>query len=436
VSGTSQSSDQEPVSPVSEDAAGGAPLVGGRPLATWIHAAHEDGVETLKAAAADAALEDSAIEAMLDYCAKRRCEASGLTCPGCVRRSEAEGFTTIDAFTRAHAEITFRNSGTRLEGQGERHAEFDDLEHMQRAWAGEPYWFWARRVLRKWRYGIRKASALQPRTDSPGSEQRGDVAAPAVLLMAPQIAENIGMVARAMGNFGLDDLRVIDPRDGWPSEKARAVASGAAALIDEATLTPTLDTAIGDLNWVCATTARQRDMRKPVLTPEQAVAEMRRRTAGGERCGILFGRERNGLTSEEVADCDAIVMIPVRAEFASLNLAQAVLLFGYEWLKAGEEASLGRVTTYENPISTGVHLGRDIPATKAELLGFFEHLEGELDRLGFFFPSERSHVVVRNLRNMFARMDATAQEVRTLRGIVATLAEGKGKGRKVSGGTP
>jgi tRNA/rRNA methyltransferase len=245
--------------------------------------------------------------------------------------------------------------------------------------------------------------------------------------MAPQIAENIGMVARAMGNFGLDDLRVIDPRDGWPSETARAVASGAAALIDEATLTPTLAEAISDLNWVCATTARQRDQRKPVLTPEEAVAEMRRRTNSGQRCGILFGRERNGLTSDEVADCDAIVMIPVRSEFASLNLAQAVLLLGYEWLKAGDEASLGRVTTYESPITSGVHLGRDIPATKAELLGLFEHLEAELDRLGFFFPVERRQVVVRNLRNMFARMDATAQEVRTLRGVVATLARSKGR---------
>jgi tRNA/rRNA methyltransferase len=250
--------------------------------------------------------------------------------------------------------------------------------------------------------------------------------------MAPQIAENIGMVARAMGNFGLDELRVVEPRDGWPSEKARAVASGAATIVDEAQLFPTLGEAIGDLNWVCATTARQRDMRKPVLTPEQAVAEMRRRTVAGARCAILFGRERNGLTSEEIADCDAIVMIPVRSEFASLNLAQAVLLLGYEWLKAGGEASLGRVTTNESPIAPGVHMGRDISATKSELLGLFEHLEGELERLGFFHPADRRHVVVRNLRNMFARMGATAQEVRTLRGIVATLAHGKGRRRKVS----
>jgi tRNA/rRNA methyltransferase len=435
VSETVEGSDQPVTSPVQEDAAAGVPTVAGRSLARWVHAAHEDGIEDLKAGAIEAGLSGTEVESLLDYCAKRRCEAAGLTCPGCVRRTEAEGFTTIDAFIGAHAEITFRTTATRLEGPGERRAVFDDLDHMQRTWAGEPYWFWSRRVLRKWRYGIRKAAALQPRAEVT-REGPLDLAAPAILLMAPQIAENIGMVARAMGNFGLDDLRVIDPRDGWPSEKARAVASGASALIDEAILAPTLGDSMADLNWVCATTARQRDMRKPVLTPEQAVAEIRRRTAGGERCGILFGRERNGLTSEEVADCDAIVMIPVRSEFASLNLAQAVLLVGYEWLKAGDDASLGRVTTYESPISTGVYLGRDIPATKAELLGFFEHLEGELDRLGFFFPSERRHVVVRNLRNMFARMDATSQEVRTLRGIVANLAEGRGRGRKVSGRTP
>ena len=414
---------------VLEDGDVGYPALAGRPLAAWVHAAHEEGVEAFRADVRAAGLDEDGIETVLDYCAKRRCEAAGLTCPGCARRTEAEGFVTIDAFVAAHAEITFERTGARLEGPGDRRATFADLDHMQRSWAGEPYWFWARRVLRKWRYGIRKAGALAAGAAgaAPGE---GALPAPAVLLMAPQIAENIGMVARAMGNFSLDELRVIEPRDGWPSEKARAVASGAAALIDEATLSPTLAGAIADLNWVCATTARQRDMRKPVLTPEQAVAEIRRRSEAGQRCGILFGRERNGLTSDEVADCDAIVMIPVRSEFASLNLAQAVLLLGYEWLKSGDAASLGRVTTYESPISTGVHVGRDIPATKVELLGLFEHLEGELDRLGFFFPPERRHVVVRNLRNMFARMDATAQEVRTLRGIVATLARSKARGPK------
>ena len=146
--------------------------------------------------------------------------------------------------------------------------------------------------------------------------------------MEPQLADNIGMVARACANFGLDDLRLVNPRDGWPNEKARIAASGANYIIDDAQRFATLDESIADLNWVAATTARQRDLRKPVLTPEQAIAEMRTRIGRGERCGILFGRERNGLETTEVANADALIMIPVNSRFASLNLAQAVLLIG------------------------------------------------------------------------------------------------------------
>jgi tRNA/rRNA methyltransferase len=171
-------------------------------------------------------------------------------------------------------------------------------------------------------------------------------------------------------------------------------------------------------------------LRKPVLTPEQLVAEMRRRIAEGQRCGILFGRERNGLETDEVAVCDAVVMIPVNARFASLNLAQAVLLVGYEWMRQHERASLGRVTTYETPLATGLNVGESRPATKDEMLGLYEHLERELERLGFFNPPEKRQTMVRNIRSMLARMDATEQEVRTLRGIVAALAQGKGRARK------
>ncbi len=168
------------------------------------------------------------------------------------------------------------------------------------------------------------------------------------------------------------------------------------------------------------------------LTPEQAAAEMRARIARGERCGLLFGRERSGLETAEVANADALVMIPVNNRFASLNLAQSVLILGYEWMKSSPAASLGRVTTYERPLRPGLHLGEDRPATKDELVGFFEHLESELERLGFFNPSHKRPTVVQNLRSMFTRMGATEQEVRTLRGIVATLAKGKGHGRKPS----
>lgn len=250
--------------------------------------------------------------------------------------------------------------------------------------------------------------------------------------MEPQLAENIGMVARAMANFGLDELRLVAPRDGWPNEKARIAASGANYVIDDAVAHPTLEAALGDLTYVVATTARQRPLKKPVLTPEEAVVALRERIQRGERCAILFGRERNGLETGELANADALVMIPVNSRFASLNLAQAVLLLGYAWIREVGRGTLGRVTTYETPVSPGLNLGSDRPAEKAELLAFLAHLESELDRLGFFNPIEKRPSVVQNLRTMFTRMALTEQEVRSLRGIVATLSKGKGHGRKPS----
>ena len=263
-----------------------------------------------------------------------------------------------------------------------------------------------------------------------GEPVAGEGETPTVILMEPQLADNIGMVARACANFGLDDLRLVNPRDGWPNEKARIAASGANYIIDEAKNFDTLEDGIADLNWLAATTARQRDLRKPVLTPEQAIQEMRARIGRGERCGILFGRERNGLETGEVANADALIMIPVNSRFASLNLAQAVLLIGYEWMRTSPGRSLGRVTTYERPMAEGLNMGADRLATRAEMTGLFEHLEGELDRLGFFNPEHKRPNVVHNLRTFLLRAGATDQEVRTLRGIVATLAQGKGRGRK------
>ncbi len=184
------------------------------------------------------------------------------------------------------------------------------------------------------------------------------------------------------------------------------------------------------LNWVCATTARQRDLAKPVLTPEQAVAEMRRRIGLGQRCGILFGPERNGLETEEIANADAAVMAPVNPNFASLNLAQAALLLSYEWMKGGTAGTLGRVTTYEQPLEPGLRTRGSPPATKEELLGFFEQLEGALEAQGFFTPPEKRPTMVQNMRTMFTRMGATEQEIRTLRGIVKALVHGKPRGRR------
>jgi tRNA/rRNA methyltransferase len=397
----------------------------GRPVADIVAAAHEHGVDVAMRAGPDGmpAMRSEELEALLVYCAKQRCVDQDVSCPGCRHRTRQQKIGDLDDFVRRHREVRIAAGGIVLEGHGDDVVDARSLDWLAHNWSGEEYWFWARRVLRKLRYGIRQVGDL---LDDDATRQL----APSVLLMEPQIPENIGMVARAMGNFGLHDLRVIAPRDGWPSEKARAVASGAAAIIDDARLEDTLENATRDLNWLAATTARQRDMRKPVMTPEEAAREMLRRTQAGERCGILFGRERHGLQSEEVAVADAAVMIPINNRFASLNLAQAVLLLGYEWLKAAGGASLGRVTSYEKPVESGLNLGHDRIADKQALYGFFDHIEAELERLGFFYPPQRRHVVVRNLRTMFTRMQLTDQEVRTLRGIVATLAHGKGKARK------
>jgi tRNA/rRNA methyltransferase len=406
---------------------GDTPVVGrgGPPVAVVVHACHERAIDDALASLAVPELARETLEPVLAYCAELRCEADRVTCPGCKRRTEAEGIASLDDFIRRHEEIVIGDGAVRLMGSGRGNVHAPSLESLGKTWSGENYWFWARRVIRKLRHGVRRAHIA-------GEAVAGEGETPAVILMEPQLADNIGMVARACANFGIDLLRLVAPRDGWPNEKARIAASGANYVIDDAVAFPSLEAACADLNWLGATTARQRDLRKPVLTPEQAAAEIRARIARGERCGLLFGRERSGLETAEVANADALVMIPVNNRFASLNLAQSVLILGYEWMKSSPAASLGRVTTYERPLQPGLHMGEDRPATKEELVGFFEHLESELERLGFFNPSHKRPTVVQNLRTMFMRMGATEQEVRTLRGIVATLAKGKGHGRKPS----
>ncbi len=412
---------------IGSDAQGRVPVLASTDVAVAavVHACHEKTVDAGLAALAVPGLDRAALDGVLTYCAELRCEGDYATCPGCKRRTEAQGLATLDDFIARHREIVVGDGAVRLVGRGTETARTPDLATLEKTWSGENYWFWARRVLRKLRHGIRRAHIQGSPLEAPGQS-------PAVILVEPQLADNIGMVARAMANFGLDELRLVNPRDGWPNEKARIAASGANYVIDDAQSYPTLEESLGDLHWVVATTARQRPLRKPVLTPEEAVQAMRRRIAAGERCGILFGRERNGLETGEVANADALVMIPVNSRFASLNLAQAVLLLGYAWMRESGRATLGRVTTYETPVSTGINLGDDRPASKEELLGFFNHLESELDRLGFFNPGEKRPAVVQNLRTMFTRLAPTEQEVRTLRGIVATLSKGKGHGRKPS----
>lgn len=245
--------------------------------------------------------------------------------------------------------------------------------------------------------------------------------APVAILVNPQLGENIGTAARAMANFGLHELRLVDPRDGWPNEKALTSSSGANWIIENATLHETLADALKDVNYVYATTARPRGMIKEVITPEQAGHDMRARVAKGEKIALLFGRERFGLSNDEVSLADVIVTAPVNPAFASINIAQAVLLMGYEWFK-DQADTLGQQTP-ELPALQGP--GLQTPdtrlATKEELYGFFDHLERELDVAGFFKTEDKKPGMLRNIRNLFSRAELTEQEVRSLRGIVSSL---------------
>jgi tRNA/rRNA methyltransferase len=245
--------------------------------------------------------------------------------------------------------------------------------------------------------------------------------APTVVLVNPQLGENIGMAARAMANFGLFDLVLVEPREGWDREKALAAAAGAHDTVEKSTIFNMLPDALQGKHYVYATTARPRGMTKNVLTPEQAGLDMRARIKRGEHVALLFGRERFGLNNEEVSLADVIVSAPVDPAYASLNIAQAVLLMGYEWFKH-EAQSLGQATSELAAIEgPGLHMPDTRPATKEELFGFYEHLESELAAAGFFKAEDKRPGMVRNLRNLFARANPTEQEVRSLRGIVSSL---------------
>jgi tRNA/rRNA methyltransferase len=234
--------------------------------------------------------------------------------------------------------------------------------------------------------------------------------APAIVLCEPQLGENIGAVARAMLNCGLTDLRLVNPRDGWPSEAARASASGADSVIDGARLYDGLEAAIADLHIVLATTARLRDMVKPVLSPDAAVRRINEAAAAGASTGVLFGCERSGLTNDQVALADAAVTFPLNPGFTSLNLAQAVLLIGWEWRRAAIEPPPDESLPQPSP-----------PASRGDLVHLFEHLERELDTGGFFFPPEKRAHTIRNLRNLLTRATLSEQDVRTLHGVIVCL---------------
>lgn len=239
---------------------------------------------------------------------------------------------------------------------------------------------------------------------------------PAIILHHPQLGENIGSAARVMLNFGLSDLRLVAPRDGWPNSAADTLSAGAFDAGVTVSVFATIGDAISDLGTVLATTARPRGMEKPVVNVRAGVDVIRERALSA---GILFGAENHGLPSDVVALADAILTYPVNPAFASLNLAQAVGVFCAGW---GE--SLGSPGRWE-----GEKTGVDVPAPKEDLLRMFEHLEEELERAGYFHPPDKTPLMKTNIRNAFIRGNWTLQEVRTFRGAIKALAIGRGKAR-------
>ena len=241
-----------------------------------------------------------------------------------------------------------------------------------------------------------------------------ELAGPVVILVEPQLGENIGMAARAMGNFALERLRIVNPRDGWPNVAAQRAAAGADHILEHVELFDTVEAAVADCSLLFATTARAHDQAKPVVGPDAAAAEMVGQIRCGGTVGILFGRERWGLTNEEVGLSNRIVTFPVNPGFASLNLAQAVLLVGYEWFKLSTAGTLPFAMTE-----------RSEPASQYQIQAFFDNLVRELDKVEFLRPAEKRDTMLVNLRNIFTRMEPTKQDMHTLHGVVMAIAEGR-----------
>jgi tRNA/rRNA methyltransferase len=237
---------------------------------------------------------------------------------------------------------------------------------------------------------------------------------PIVVLVEPQLGENIGAAARVMANFGLGQLRLVRPRDGWPNIQAHRSASGADRILERAALFGTVEAAIADCTVVLATTARAHDQAKPVLGPDEAAAFLAPHVVAGENVAVLFGRERYGLENHEVALADRVVTFPVNPAFASLNLAQAVALVAYEWFKQASAGALPFTMPHKSE-----------PARKQQIEAFFANLERQLDAIEYFRPLDKRATMLVNLRNIFARMQPTQQDIQTLHGIVVALTEGR-----------
>lgn len=240
---------------------------------------------------------------------------------------------------------------------------------------------------------------------------------PSFVLVRPQMGENIGGAARAMWNFGLDRMRVIAPRDGWPNQKAIAMASGAGRLLDEAGLFDTTADAVADCDYVFATTARPRGLTKPVVSPERAMQQAFEKISSGQKVAVLFGPERAGMENDDIAKANAIISIPVNPDFSSLNLAQAVLLNAYEWQRASADITHERVD-----------MAKAEWASQMDVEKLAEHYENTLDQAGFFFPELKAEGMKLNLRNMWSRMALTRADVQMLHGVLRQMVRWKTRG--------
>ena len=237
---------------------------------------------------------------------------------------------------------------------------------------------------------------------------------PVIVLVEPQLGENIGAAARAMANFGLTRLRLVNPRQRWPNDKAHMMAAGADRILDDAVLFDDLPAALADCSFVLATTARAHDQAKRVIGAAEAAREIAPRLEAGETVAIMFGRERNGLENDEVALADRIVTLPVNPAFASLNLAQAIVIVAYEWFKLKSGEKLPFAMPEKSP-----------PAPEEQLLAFFASLERELEHVEFFRPPDKRETMQINLRNIFTRMQPTQQDIQTLHGVIMAIAQGR-----------
>lgn len=231
---------------------------------------------------------------------------------------------------------------------------------------------------------------------------------PAIILIRPQMGENIGAVARAMKNFSLSELRIVAPRDGWPNPKAVTMATGAEDIIDGAKIYSSFAEAVKDIKIIYATTARGRDINKPVIPPQQAAQEIQEYYSNGVECAFIFGPERTGIENEEITICDKIITIPT-GEKASLNLAQSMVIIGYEWIK--------------NQNNKVAYSDIAVPAPKEDMFGLFTQLEDYLDKSRYFSTAHKKPLMWQNIRNMLLRGSWSSQEIRTLRGMLRNLWE-------------